>query len=333
MSLEPGEHMDKCPICLNEYGGSVRLLDADFRRRVICDVCGIYVVERDVIDDYLAPGSFGSKKLTSERRARLSHLVRKGQDKNNPPEVSEEIVERIIRKEVAVPNPALQASNVIRYVGDYVSNEGEKLPSLPVHFYAEIGSPSPEMAAELTLELVSAGYLTGREASGIGEHDVRYLNLTLSGWERYEAERHGLSAGNYAFIALKFNDPVLDDILSETIKPRLLERIGYQVVDMRDVSQAGLIDNIMRQQIRDAVFVIADLTHDNSGAYWEAGYAEGLGKPVIYICEQSKFDEGATHFDTNHCTTVTWSADGAETFAEQLIATVRRSLGLFPNNT
>ena len=38
--------------------------------------------------------------------------------------------------------------------------------------------------------------------------------------------------------------------------------------------------------VRDAAFVISDLTHDNSGAYWEAGYAEGLGKPVIYICEE-----------------------------------------------
>jgi len=35
----------------------------------------------------------------------------------------------------------------------------------------------------------------------------------------------------------------------------------------------------------------------NPGAYWEAGYAEGLGKPVIYTCEEAKFVE-ASHFDT-----------------------------------
>ena len=45
----------------------------------------------------------------------------------------------------------------------------------------------------------------------------------------------------------------------------------------------------MRERIRDAAFVLVDLTHDNPGAYWEGGYAEGLGKPVIYICEASKF--------------------------------------------
>ena len=62
----------------------------------------------------------------------------------------------------------------------------------------------------------------------------------------------------------------------------------------------------MRVKIRDAKFVIADLTHDNNGAYWEAGYAEGLGKPVVYICEKTKFEDknNGTHFDVNHCTTL-----------------------------
>ena len=36
----------------------------------------------------------------------------------------------------------------------------------------------------------------------------------------------------------------------------------------------------MRRMIQGALFVIADLTHENRGAYWEAGYAEGLSKTV-----------------------------------------------------
>ena len=82
----------------------------------------------------------------------------------------------------------------------------------------------------------------------------------------------------------------------------------------------------MRDQIRRSAFVIADLTHDNSGAYWEAGYAEGLNKPVVYICEKKKFNDSTTHFDTNHCTTVTWSRDDDDSFRSELVATLRRSL-------
>ena len=61
------------------------------------------------------------------------------------------------------------------------------------------------------------------------------------------------------------------------------------------------------------------------GSYWEAGYAEGLGKPVIYICEKAKFDEVKTHFDTNHSTTVPWSEGKGDEFKRELIATLRRA--------
>lgn len=154
-------------------------------------------------------------------------------------------------------------------------------------------------------------------------------SLTLKGWQAYEDERKGLWAGKYGFIALKFNDTALENLVREIIKPVVKGELGFDVVDMRDVARAGVIDNIMRAQIRDAAFILVDLTHDNSGAYWEAGYAEGLGKPVIYICEKSKFERVQTHFDTNHCTTVVWDSAELAQFQQQLIATLRRSLNLF----
>jgi nucleoside 2-deoxyribosyltransferase len=121
----------------------------------------------------------------------------------------------------------------------------------------------------------------------------------------------------------------LDNIVARDLKLGVEENTGYSVIDLREVSQAGVIDNLMRQHIRDSAFMISDLTHDNLGAYWEAGYAEGLGKPVIYICEQEKFKDAKTHFDTNHCTTVIWDVENMDQFVAELSATVRRSLNLF----
>ena len=125
---------------------------------------------------------------------------------------------------------------------------------------------------------------------------------------------------------MKFDDPVLDPFVREIVKPAVKKGTGYELVDMRDVGRAGVIDNIMRTEIRDSAFVIVDLTHDNLGAYWEAGYAEGLGKPVIYNCEREKFRARPPHFDTNHCTTVLWSGEDPDRFSQKLIATLRRSL-------
>ena len=152
------------------------------------------------------------------------------------------------------------------------------------------------------------------------------IDLSLEGWERYEEEKRGKFQGDYGFIAMPFEEPDLEAFVQGTVKPAVKDGTGYDLVDLRDVARAGVIDNIMRNRIRDAAFVIADLTHDNSGAYWEAGYAEGLGKPVIYICEKAKFKEESTHFDTNHCMTVPWCQDDPDSFLEKLIATIRRSL-------
>ncbi len=154
------------------------------------------------------------------------------------------------------------------------------------------------------------------------------IDLTLIGWEQFEAERHGKLSGNYGFIALKFGDSVLDPFLQDVIKPAITQT-GFSLEDMRDAALAGIIDNVMRARIRDTAFVLVDLTHANAGAYWEAGYAEGLGKPVLYLCNKVVFDKQGTHFDTNHCTTVLWDASLPDRFTDELKATLRRSLGLF----
>lgn len=46
---------------------------------------------------------------------------------------------------------------------------------------------------------------------------------------------------------------------------------------------AGNIQARLEVEIRKARFVVAELSHHNNGAYWEAGFARGLGKPVIYM--------------------------------------------------
>ncbi|MXY82812.1 MAG: hypothetical protein F4Y91_12335 [Gemmatimonadetes bacterium] len=226
-------------------------------------------------------------------------------------------------------SPAVQAMNLIRYIGDQVSESGKPIPHLD-GISQEIGAPSKELANQLIKELHEHDLIIMGEPSKetLGPR-LPNVNLTLTGWKQYEAEKRGEFDGNYGFIAMQFNDPALESFVRDVVKPAVKEDIGYDLVDMRDVSKAGIIDNIMRVQIRDAKFVIADLTHGNNGAYWEAGYAEGLGKPVIYICEKEKFEsKNGTHFDTNHCTTVVWSKsrDKDEGFRQELTATLRRSL-------
>ena len=275
--------------------------------------------------------NYGNWELNSEQRAILSHRICK-YNYENAQQLSAGKVQffRIttqmldsIRADGKLPSRAEQAINLIRFVGDKVSHTGETISEMPENFYAIIGSINYGEGIMLINELQERNILRD-----MGGRAIDYVNLTLDGWNQYEAEKRGQFSGNSGFLAMQFGDDLLDLFVDTVLKPVVENAIGCKLVDMREVATAGIIDNIMRDQIKDAKFVIADLSHDNNGAYWEAGFAEGLGKPVIYICEKKKFEKKKTHFDTNHCTTVPWSRDDDEGFKQALIATLRRSLEL-----
>lgn len=225
-------------------------------------------------------------------------------------------------------NAKLLAMNLIRHIGDRVSELGQPINRFS-GFGAQIDAPSEEIAYNLLEELRERKLvIIGRVIKAFEGTTFTNVNLSLDGWEEYDREKRGVFDGNYGFIAMKFGDEKLDLFVRDVVKPAIREQLGIDLVDLRDVEQAGVIDDIMRVKIRDSKFVISDLTHDNHGAYWEAGYAEGLGKPVVYICNKEKFENVGTHFDVNHCTTIAWSTEDSDGFCSRLIATLRRSLDL-----
>ena len=56
--------------------------------------------------------------------------------------------------------------------------------------------------------------------------------------------------------------------------------------------------------IRKAKFVIADVTQHKTGVYFEAGFAMGLGKPVIWTCKEEDLEK--VHFDTRQYNHIFW---------------------------
>lgn len=128
-------------------------------------------------------------------------------------------------------------------------------------------------------------------------------------------------------MAMKFGDPALNLIVNDYFR-QAVKDTGFKLYRLDDRPEAGLIDARLRNEIRNCRFLIADLSHANLGAYWEAGFAEGLGKPVIYTCEKSVFDGKvddivAPHFDTNHHLTILWEANDPQTAANRLKETIR----------
>ena len=318
-----------CPVCNQLWGASCRELPSFGRdaSHFQCDVCGTFAISGTAFATKFSPDH---SSLTEIQRAHLSHILCTTTSETEPSTIDTTWLTDVFANST-LPDPAMRAARALRYIGDEVTKTGSPIPKLDIKFGATIGAPNYKSVARLIQELSERSLVSIGSSYALHGYTFHLdVDLTLSGWEAYREDKISYVSGEYGFIAMQFNDPTLDPFVEEVIKPTVKAGTGYDLVHMRDVGRAGVIDNIMRTQIKQAEFVIADLTHDNSGAYWEAGYAEGLGKPVVYICEQEKFEERKTHFDTNHCTTVMWSKSEDSNFEEELVSTLRRSLNKPP---
>jgi hypothetical protein len=174
----------------------------------------------------------------------------------------------------------------------------------------------------LVTELAARGLI----APNISQYSD-HIGFTFKGWECYETLKHKPLGSRTAFMAMPFGDGSLDSMFSDCFRPAVAAT-GFDLRRLDSHPKAGSIDDRLRVEIRGARFLIAELTGTNPGAYWEAGFAEGLGKPVIYTCERSCFDDPARkpHFDTNHHLTVVWQASALAEAGEMLKATIRETL-------
>ena len=65
------------------------------------------------------------------------------------------------------------------------------------------------------------------------------------------------------------------------------------------------IDAKIEHEIRNSAFVVADVTEQKQGVYYEAGFAKGLGLPVIWTVNEKEKDD--LHFDTRQYRHIIWT--------------------------
>jgi nucleoside 2-deoxyribosyltransferase len=190
---------------------------------------------------------------------------------------------------------------------------------------ATISKGSPGAPLAWLLEAAKAGSLIS------DYRDLSDVRLTLSGWQRREELKRGQAIGRRVLMAMKFRTRRLPDIeldqVVQAFKPAV-GQCGFELFTLES-GAAGLIDDQLRVALRTSRFVIADLTYGSRGAYWEAGFAEGLGRPVIYTCREKEWNDAngeAPHFDTNHLRTIVWRRDKLDEAATNLKATIRATL-------
>lgn len=104
--------------------------------------------------------------------------------------------------------------------------------------------------------------------------------------------RHDVQTG-YVFVAMPIDDGSYDDVL-EAIK-EACQRCGLTAERIDEAESNDRITDRILESIRKAQFVVVDLTDSRPrpNVFYEAGYAQGIGRLPIYIARKGT----ALHFD------------------------------------
>lgn len=237
--------------------------------------------------------------------------------------------------------------NIIKYGG-----EEEIFPEIEISYLVEGNHFGWELffvknwnqIISIGEELSERGFVRMREL----DNNHYLFTLTSKGLDFY----HGIqndrnNSSDTCFVAMKFGkgDDGRDmmNFFESVIRPAV-DEANYKAIIVSDILNDNKICDNVIAGIRNAKFVIVDLTYGNLGAYYEAGFAYGIGKPIIYICEETWFQDGkydinsdseiytpknkgapnGVHFDINHYNIIKYSVvgDGLEKLKKELISNI-----------
>jgi hypothetical protein len=131
---------------------------------------------------------------------------------------------------------------------------------------------------------------------------------TPRAWSEVERLLTTQTDSNQAFVAMWFNDSV-EEAFTKGIAPAIAHS-GYRPLRIDQKEHNNKIDDEIIAEIRRSRFVIADFTcapgSPRGGVYYEAGFARGLGMPVIWTCKNESMSD--LHFDTRQYAHIVWGA-------------------------
>jgi hypothetical protein len=305
--------MAQCALC----GSAAVAMPTDYGMvtAVACKKCGRYEGNLEELTDLKREKPYCIPRL-------IHRMCRMRTAKEDKIILRPELVESLIAD--PLPSVREQEDNLLLWMGDKMRaenptgfiNMGENADFVS----SWVGAFSTDSLYTLVEYLKQDGFLTWTN-----DGSKNPTRMTPKGWDRYENIRLAPSQARLAFMAMPFGNPELDRVYTECFKPAV-KKNGFELRRVDEHQRAGLIDDQLRVSIRSSRFLIAELTTENRGAYWEAGFAEGLGRDVIYTCKKGADVGLSTHFDTNHHLTVQWEPDKLNDAAEKLKAVIRATL-------
>lgn len=341
----------KCPACTSS---AKAYNDGDGFVFYNCPICGRYElrwpvescpIDRNHLASYLVYHSYQQPidgettkyKYNTVRDKEFCDEVRNNDKQGNirfgcPVHIDSQIIESWYPH-----NFAERVDKILLYIAQHTDHIGQRLPlgvnrllnvlfvdkqkfdnnRLSSHYNQWIERSKEEYTQEANYMLhflSQKSYIDTDVFEGLRPH---HILLAPSGYARVDELQKNTARGRNVLVAMKFGSDTKH--LREAIR-RGISDAGYHAIYIDEVEHNDFITPELLKHIRDSKFVVVDLTHQNNGAYFEEGYAMGLGKPVIQLCKS-----GTTlHFDIAQKNTIIWN--GEEDIPQRLCNRIKATI-------
>jgi nucleoside 2-deoxyribosyltransferase len=302
------EELTVCPLCSQKAKGECD--GHEDEEKWTCKACGIFWKQE-----------YGLRDIDKEDYYKISGWTRYHSDRGEEVKLiggkAQELVD-------SMPVPMTRQAKKERVL-QFIASETEDKPygkrmdiDIPRQYTLLWLHNTAEMA-EIMYALVRDGLVDG---SLLGNADAGSTRLTDAGWDFVEGRKIG--ASNQAFVAMSFCDR-LDPVYIKGIKPALeSKKLRLDSRRMKEHHHNGDINYQIISEIRRSRLVVADFTGQRGGVYLEAGFALGLGIPVIWTCQDDEEERKKIHFDVEHYNFVFWEnpEDLRKKLIDRIAATV-----------
>jgi len=333
----PNETAQWCPIWGEGHEATRSLRGSTPREKETEDL----VFAADVWDSARAGGRFviteeaqlSVKEKCDRWKARLTTwLIDRRELGDKEPVVTPKVVAYIDSRR---PLPVhVRAERLLRYLAKWVVGQGagselEIYQHSPAEYAWSESTAWYEEVLYLLKYLSARGWLGG-EPIEMGRCFAG--TVTVDGHSLIEAQATNIDSSQ-AFVAMWF-DKSMDGVFDKGIKPGI-EDAGYKAMIINRKDYTNKIDDEIIAEIRRSRFLVADFTHGKDGArgsvYYEAGFAHGLGRDVIFTCKESENPEEGSKlaFDTRQYPHIFWKT--CEDLREQLKNRIEAVMGEGPH--
>lgn len=300
-----------CPICKLD-AKDVRVWDYGERFSLECARCGKFTITvtaaRMAESRHLGPKLSAWIRERSEAGAEL-------------PEINSNTLQEV---ESALPNYRVSEKQLLllRAFERRTTFPGQAINVDPQLDYPLAWAGNEDEFLYLLRSLIERGLVRRTDGpADLSDSFVFVVEITSHGWSFLDEHERPAVISDQVFVAMSFSTE-LTPAWERGIRDALV-KAQFRPYRIDTEPHIDRIDTKIITEIKNSRFLVADVTQQRPGVYFEAGYALGLGLPVFWCVRAD--DLKNVHFDTRQYNHIVW--ENEQHLADQLYLYISAIVG------